>query len=99
MIPLYSDAPPVVQIESQREIAPFSESRDVIDDAIKALDLGYALTGCPREAYLRSLEKLCDGIAPVVHAPRRSSPRISAKARRRTVGAIIHLIDSGRAKF
>jgi hypothetical protein len=97
MIPLYSDAPPVVQIESQREIAPFSESRDAIDDAIKVMDMTYVLTNCARSAFLKGVERLRDELAPSVHVPRRSSVRVSQKAKRRAMRALDQLIAQGRA--
>lgn len=89
----------VLHAEQAAPVAPFSESRDVIDDALKAMHLGYALTGNEREAFIRALERLRDDLSPTVRAPRRMRARISNKARRRAVLAINRVIDEGRAFF
>lgn len=80
------------------QVAP-AEQFDAVDRVLHAMQDAYTKDQCgEREAFLRGLERLREEISPIAGARRRGQPRVSQKARRRTIAALDHFIEAGRSR-
>lgn len=72
---------------------------DPVERVLHAMQRAYAVDMVDeREALLRGLERLREELSPAVRCPRRSSGRVSRKAKRRACSALDQFIEAGRSR-